>query len=80
MPNNKEIAAEGATADLTSPREARQANRDVSQERETRDAALAHLVVKAVAREMSKAHAQYTTMMKDFYAPALPIPLRLLLA
>ena len=64
MPNNKELATEGATTDLTSPREALQANRDVSQEREARDAALAHLVAEAVAREMSKAHVQYTTMMK----------------
>ena len=76
MPNNKELATEGATADLTSPREARQANRDVSREREARDAALAHLVAEAVAREMSKAHAQYTTMMKDFCAPALPTTLK----
>ena len=41
MPDNKELATEGAVADLTSPREARQANRDVSQEREARDTALA---------------------------------------
>ena len=61
MPNNKEVATEGAMADLTSPRETCQANRDVSWEREARDAALAHLVAEAVAREMSKAHAQYTT-------------------
>ena len=62
MPNNKdkEPAAEGATADLTSQREACQANRDLSQGREARVAALAHIVAEAVAREMSKAHVQYT--------------------
>ena len=57
MPNNKELATKGATADLTSPREACQANRDVSWEREARDTALAHLVAEVVTREMSKAHA-----------------------
>ena len=79
MSNNKELAMEGATADLTSPREAHQANRDVSQEREARDAALAHLVAKAVAREMPKAHAQYTTMMKAFAHMPYQLPLKLLL-
>ena len=63
-------------ADLTSPREARQANRDISWEREARDTTLAHLVAEAVAREMSKAHAQYTTMMKDLCTPALPTTLK----
>ena len=75
MPN-KELATEGAMADLTSPREACQANRDVSREREARDTTLAHLVAEAVAREMSKTHAQYTTMMKDCCAPALPTTLK----
>ena len=79
MPNNKEVATEGATADITSLRETCQANRDASQEREARDAALAHLVAEAVAREMSKAHAQYTTLMKDFCAPPYQLPLKLLL-
>ena len=58
MPNKeKDPASEGATADLTSPREACQTNRDISQEREARDAALAKQVAEAVAREMAKAHA-----------------------
>ena len=34
-------------------------------------------MAEAVAREMSKAHAQYTTMMKDFCAPALPTTLKI---
>ena len=76
MPN-KEPAAEGATADLISPRESHQANRDLSQDREARDATLAHLVAEAVAMEMSKAHAQYTTWMKENCTPTLPTTLKI---
>ena len=80
MPNNKdkEPATEGPTvADLTSPRDACQANRDLSQEREAREIALANLVAEAVAREMSKAHVQCTTWMKEACAPALPTTLKI---
>ena len=80
MLNNKdkEPAAEAAmAADLTSPRDAHQANRDFSQEREAQETALANLVAEAVAREMSKAHAQYTTMMMGFCAPTLPTTLKI---
>ena len=77
MPNNKdkEPVAEGTMADLTSPRDAHQANRDLSWEREARDAALAKQVAKAVAREMGKGHAQYTTWMKELCTPAIPTTL-----
>ena len=77
MPNkDKDPVAEGATADLTSPREAHQTNRDISREREARDAALAKQVAKAVAREMAKAHAQYTTWMNEIRTPAIPTTLK----
>ena len=49
--------SEGATGgDLTSPWDACHTNRDLSQEREDRDTALAKQVVEAIAREMAKAH------------------------
>ena len=65
MPKEKDSATtEGAMADLTSPREACQTNRDISHEREARDATLAKQVAKAVARKMAKAHAQYTDMIR----------------
>ena len=49
MPNkDQDPATEGATANLTSPRQACQTNRDISWEREARDAALVKQVAKAV--------------------------------
>ena len=52
--------SEGATGgDITSLRDARHANHDLSQEREARDAALAKQVAEAIAREMAKVHAHY---------------------
>ena len=44
---------------ITSPQHICQSNRDLSQDREARDAALAKTITKAVTREMAKAHAQY---------------------
>ena len=58
-------------ATLTSPRDAARLT-GTSAEREAQETTLASLVAEAVAREMSKAHAQYTTMMKEFCTPALP--------
>ena len=43
---------------ITSPRDAHQSNRDLRQDREARDTALAKTITKAVARQMAKAHAQ----------------------
>ena len=58
--NKEQEDTEGASADsITSPWDAHHANRDLSQEREARDAALAKQVVEAVAREMAKAHTHY---------------------
>ena len=54
---DKEQTSEGALGDSAlGPQDARQANRDLSQERDARDAALAKQVVEAIAREMAKAH------------------------
>ena len=41
---------------ITSPQDACQSKRDLSQDREARDAALAKTITEAVAREMAKAH------------------------
>ena len=62
MPN-KEPITEGAMAD--NPRDAHQASRDLSCEREARETALARLIVETVAREVTKAHAQYITWIKE---------------
>ena len=66
------MTTEGAMEDLTSPREACQTNRDISYEREARDATLAKQGAKAVAREMAKAHVQYTAMINEIQATVMP--------
>ena len=48
-----------STESITSPHDAHQTNRDLSQEREAWDTALAKTIIEAVAREMAKAHAHY---------------------
>ena len=78
MPNkDKDPATEGATADLTRPREAHQTNRDITWEREARDATFANQVAKAVAREMAEAHVQYQAMINEIHAPAMLITLKI---
>ena len=48
-------ATEGVSADsITSPQDARHANRDLSQEREARDVTLSKPVAEAITREMAK--------------------------
>ena len=76
MPNkDKDPATEGAMPDLSSPREACQTKRDIRWEREARDTALVKQVSKAVAREMAKAHVQYTAMFSEMHTPAIPTTL-----
>ena len=58
--------------DLTSPLDVCQAARDLSQEREARDATLAKQVVEAVAREMAKAHAHYQALLNERSAAVIP--------
>ena len=76
MPN-KEPAIEGASASGDTSREACQANRDLRWEREAREATLASIITETVAREVSKAHAQYTTWIKENCATTLPGTLKI---
>ena len=75
---NKEQDGETATSteSITSLRDAHQTNRDLSQEREARDPALAKTITKAVAREMAKAHAQYQALLNDRSASVIPTNLK----
>ena len=61
---------------ITSPHEACQTNRDLPQERETWDTALAKTITKAVAREMAKAHAHYQALLNERSTPVIPTSLR----
>ena len=69
-----ETAASSET--ITSPRDARQSNRDLSWDQEARDAALAKTTTKAVAREMAKAHAQYKALLNDRSTAVIPTSLK----
>ena len=74
---NKEQDGEAAsTESITSPWDACHTNRDLSREREARDAALAKQVVEAVTREMAKTHAHYQTLLNERSAAAMPISLK----
>ena len=61
---------------ITSPRDARQSNRDLSQDQEARDATLAKTIVEAVTREMAKAHAYYQALLNDRSAAVIPTDLK----
>ena len=68
----------GASGDsITSLRDALHANRDLSWEREARDAALAKQVVEVIAREMAKAHVHYQTLLNKRGAAAMPTNLKM---
>ena len=69
-----ETAASSET--ITSPRDACQSNRDLSHDRETRDATLAKTIIEAVAREMAKAYAQFQALLNDRSAAAIPTSLK----
>ena len=75
---NKEQDGETAASakSITSPWDACQTNRDLSQEREARDATLAKTIAEAVAREMEKAHVHYQALLNDRSAPAIPTSLK----
>ena len=66
-----ETATSGET--ITIPRDTCQSNRDLSQDREARDAALAKTIAEAVAREMAKAHAQYQALLNDRSAAVIQL-------
>ena len=71
-------ATEGALGDsITSPWDAHHANRDLSKEREARDAALAKQVAEAIAREMAKAHMHYQALLNERGAATMPTSLKM---
>ena len=71
-------ATKGASGDnITSPQDAHHTNRDLSWEREARDATLAKQVVEAVAREMAKAHVHYQALLNERGAAAMPTSLKM---
>ena len=68
-------ATEGALEDsITSPCHT---NRDLSWEREARDATLAKQVVEALAREMVKAHTHYQALLNERGTAAMPTSLKM---
>ena len=75
---NKEQDGETATPakSIISPQDAHQTNRDLSQDREARDATLAKTIAKAVAREMAKAHAHYQALLNERSTPVIPTSLK----
>ena len=73
---DKKQTSEGASGNSAlSPQDAHQANRDLSQEREARDAALAKQVAEAIAREwqrpMHTTRPYLMTEAQPQYQPAL---------
>ena len=65
-----------STESITSCWDACQTNRDLSQEREARDATLAKIIAEAVAREMAKAHVHYQALLNDRGTPVIPTSLK----
>ena len=76
---NKEQDGETAASAerITSPQDAHQTNRDLSQEREARgDVTLVKIITEAVAMEMAKAHAQYQALLNDRSVAVIPTSLK----
>ena len=76
---NKEQQGDGkasSTESISSPQDACHTNRDLSQEREARDAVLAKQVVEAVTREMAKAHTHYQALLNERSTTAMPTSLK----
>ena len=72
-------SSEGAMGgeNTQSSQDACHANRDLSQEREARDATLAKQVVEAIAREMAKAHMHYQALLNERGTAAMPTSLKM---
>ena len=69
---------EGASGDsITSSQDAHHANRDLSWEREARDAALAKQVAEAIAREMTMARMHFQALLNGRGAAAMPTSLKM---
>ena len=74
---NKEQDGEPASAEsITSPWDSYHTNRDLSQEREARDTAVAKTIAKAVAREMAKAHTHYKALLNERSTTVIPTSLK----
>ena len=75
---DKEQTSEGASGNSAlSPQDAYQANRDLSREREARDATLAKQVAEAIAKEMANAQAHYQALLNDRNTAAMPTSLKM---
>ena len=61
-PQDGEIAT---SKTVTSPQDTCQSNRDLSQDCDAWDTALAKTITKTVAREMAKAHAHYQALLNE---------------
>ena len=78
---NKEQDGETAASakSITSSCDACQSNRDLSQEREAWDTALAKTIAKVVATEMAKAHAHYQALLNERSTTVIPTSLKITL-
>ena len=65
-----------ASKTITSPQDTHQSNRDLSQDWEARDTALAKTIAEAVTREMAKAHAHYQALLNDRSAATMQTNLK----
>ena len=74
-PNKDKGETDGASS-VTSPCDAHQSARDLSWEREAKDATLAKQVVEAVTREMAKAHTHYQALFNERRAAVIPTSLK----
>ena len=79
-PKDKEdsqVSGDGESAAAKEARDAHHANRDLSQEREARDAALTRQVAEAIAREMAKTHMHYQALVNERSVAAIPTSLKM---
>ena len=74
--NKKQDGEAASTENITSLQDACHANRDLSQEREARDATLAKQVPEAVTREVVKAHVYYQALLNERSTVAMPTSLK----
>ena len=73
-PQDGEMATSSET--VTSPWDACQSNRDLSQDCDAKDVALAKTIAEAVAMEMANAHVHYQALLNDRGAAAIPSSLK----
>ena len=74
---DKEQDGETAASEIiSSPQDAHQSNRDLSQDHGAWDTTPAKTITKAVAREMAKAHAHYQALLNDRGAATIQTSLK----